>query len=209
MTLWDRIRAVLKSEGSDVADQLGKARDQFDDFLTQKERELEATPKERMDMLTDDIKANDAEFDRIIDKAEGRIHAEDASAEVRDSVAEVTGDVAPVTKPVMTDGSVEVVDVETGAVVTPEVKQAPPEADDHETASDDSSDEATSNDSAVSQDAAEPEAAPAEPARPSKPLPPPATQLAPDFEERKAKADDLLDELRGELGIDDTPDTGA
>lgn len=171
MTLWDRIRAILKSEGSDVADQLGKARDQFDDFLTQKERELEATPKERMDMLTDDIKANDAEFDRIIDKAEGRIHEEDASREVRESVAEVTGDTAPAaTKPVLTDGAVEVVEVE--------------RSDDPDTAGD-------------------------EIATRSEPAPPAATQLAPDFDERKAKADDLLDELRGELGIDDTPDTGA
>lgn len=174
MTFWDKVRSILKSEASDIGDELGKARDSFDATLTRKEEELAASPKERMDMILDDIGDSDSEFDRILDKAEGRTSMAAATEEVRETA---TGE--PMSA---------VADAATSEP-KPQTTTSEPDGVEPEEARDPAAEQAAAQ-----------EAAAIDRQRVLD-----ARRAAADakFEDQKAKADDILDELRGELGIDD------
>lgn len=62
MTWWDKIRQITKQETEALREDLGKAADALDEALAKKERELNATPAERVDMLLDEIDDEDARF---------------------------------------------------------------------------------------------------------------------------------------------------
>lgn len=67
MTLFDRILGVLRREAADARELAAEARDKLDATLSRKERELEATPEERVEMTKDEIAAADAEYERLRD----------------------------------------------------------------------------------------------------------------------------------------------
>lgn len=191
VTVWDSIKKILRSEGADLKDGLDGARDKLDGFLTEKEQERAASPKERMDMIEDDMAATESEFDRIIDKAEGRTHEQTAESELRDALGSKP-------KPATT------------APAAPEAAASPTEikAADTAASADADVDPADTERAAAEQAAAEKaaaEKAAAEKRAAEEAAKRQAARQAADakFEEQKAKAGDLLDELRGELGIDD------
>jgi len=224
VTVWDSIKKILRSEGADLKDGLDGARDKLDGFLTEKEQERAATPKERMDMITNDMAATEDEFDRIIDKAEGRTHEQTSESELRDALggkqqpattpaassavsteptSRTPTDSAPtdsaptVSEPAVTEPiATEPIAAEpTGAITPDEAERA--------AAAQAAADQAEADKAAAAQAAAE-RAAEEEAKRR-------AARQAADakFEEQKAKAGDLLDELRGELGIDGGANDGG
>ena len=65
MSLWNRIVAVFKREAADVKDGLSKAGAALDAELARKQRELDAEPHERIDMLLEDQAKADAEFEEL------------------------------------------------------------------------------------------------------------------------------------------------
>ena len=68
MTWWEKLKAVAKRETEYVKEEVGRAADALDEALAKKERELEATPAERVDMLLDEIAEEDAQFEEIEEK---------------------------------------------------------------------------------------------------------------------------------------------
>lgn len=71
MSLWERLTAIFKREAADVAGGLAKAGQALDDELARKERELEATPAERMEMILEEQQAQDAHFQELTDRVLG------------------------------------------------------------------------------------------------------------------------------------------
>lgn len=192
MTVWDSIKKILRSEGADLKDGLDGARDKLDEFLTEKEQERAATPKERMDMITDDMSETEDKFDRIIEKAEGRTHEQTAESELRDALG---GKSKPTPAP------------ETPSQVAPAAASATPPGNQADSAADPAVAEQPAAEKAAAETAAAEQAA-AEKAAAERAAEEEAKRRAArqaadaKFEEQKAKAGDLLDELRGELGID-------
>lgn len=71
MGLWDSVKAFFRRETADVAEGLSSLRDKLDEELTRRERELEATPSERMEMIQDELDAADdrlAELEAELDR---------------------------------------------------------------------------------------------------------------------------------------------
>lgn len=192
MTIWDKLRAILKSEAADVGDELGKARDKFDEALTRKEEEMAATPKERMDMILGDIDESDSEFDRILDKAEGKTAHATAEAEV---AATVKGSAPAAEEPVAEAPVADVQDdVADMPAATADAISSEPTADAAVTASTDEIGSAVASDSSPSVDEMVERRVELD-----------ARRAAADakFEAQKERAGDILDELRGELGIEE------
>ncbi len=71
MSRWDRSVAVFKSEAADVKEGLKKAGASIDAELERKQRELDAEPHERIDMLLEDQKRADAEFEELEQRLRG------------------------------------------------------------------------------------------------------------------------------------------
>jgi transposase len=65
MNLWDRIVATFKREAADVKEGLAKAGASLDAELERKQRELDAEPHERVDMILEDIQAADSRFEEL------------------------------------------------------------------------------------------------------------------------------------------------
>jgi len=65
MTLWERIKTVLKREAADVKEGMSHVGRTLDEELARKERELNATPSERFDMILEDIDESDARIKDI------------------------------------------------------------------------------------------------------------------------------------------------
>lgn len=65
MTMWERLTTILKREASDVKDGLSLVGRTLDEELARKERELEASPGERLDMILEDIETDDERFREI------------------------------------------------------------------------------------------------------------------------------------------------
>lgn len=65
MSLWERIVAVFKREAADVKEGLAKAGATLDAELERKQRELDAEPHERVDMILEDIEAADSRFEEL------------------------------------------------------------------------------------------------------------------------------------------------
>lgn len=186
MTIWDSLKKILKSEAADVGTELGKARDKFDQALTRKEEEMAATPKERMDMILGDIEDSDEKLQAIQDKAEGKTSAATAEAEVAETVR--------ATKDPLPAATAEVVEAETGTTDdAPASTEVEPESDGTAASTDEISsaiagDDGPSVDEMVAQRVERDSRRAAADAK---------------FEEQKERAGDILDELRGELGIDE------
>lgn len=65
MSVWDRIKEVLGREAADVGEGLRKVGRTLDEELARKERELDATPAERLEMVLEDIEADGDRLDEI------------------------------------------------------------------------------------------------------------------------------------------------
>ena len=65
MSLWDRIVAIFKREAADVREGLSKAGATLDAELERKQRELDAEPHERVDMILEDIEDADSRFEEL------------------------------------------------------------------------------------------------------------------------------------------------
>lgn len=65
MSLWDRLVAIFKREAADVKEGLSKAGAALDAELERKQRELDAEPHERVDMILEDIEAADSRFEEL------------------------------------------------------------------------------------------------------------------------------------------------
>jgi hypothetical protein len=68
MTWWEKLKALATRETESVKEEVGRAADALDEALAKKERELEATPAERVDMLLDEIAEEDSQFEEIEEK---------------------------------------------------------------------------------------------------------------------------------------------
>lgn len=76
MSLWDRIVSVFKSEAADVKEGLSKAGDALNTELDRKQRELDAEPHERIDMLLEDADEADARFEELEQRVRGDLAEE-------------------------------------------------------------------------------------------------------------------------------------
>lgn len=84
MGLLDNITAWFKKESADVKDSMGKLERDLSSDLSAKERELSATPEQKMATIQDQIDDNDS-FDAIRDRIDrSQAHA-DATAELSET----------------------------------------------------------------------------------------------------------------------------
>jgi hypothetical protein len=70
-SFWDRVRAALKREKQDLDELTTDWERRGNASLDQRERELNATPEERMQIEQERIAANDDEFDAVRRRIEG------------------------------------------------------------------------------------------------------------------------------------------
>ena len=68
---WDRLRALFRRERDDVADALSDATARANEALDRRERELAATPEERLALEQDRAAAQDEDFEELRRKIEG------------------------------------------------------------------------------------------------------------------------------------------
>ena len=71
MGTWDRIRAALGREKRELDDVVGDAKARADAALDARERELKATPAEKLATEQERGAENDADFDAIRKRIEG------------------------------------------------------------------------------------------------------------------------------------------
>jgi len=82
MSWFERIKSFFQREARDVKEGLGKAGQAIDEELAKKERELAATPEERIDMILEEQKADDARFQQLTDKVKGQVADAEAGEEI-------------------------------------------------------------------------------------------------------------------------------
>jgi len=71
MGTWDRIRAALRREKADIDEALAEFEVKANASLDRRERELRATPEERLAMEQERAAENDAEIEAIRRRIEG------------------------------------------------------------------------------------------------------------------------------------------
>jgi hypothetical protein len=69
--LWDRVRRALQREKHDIDDALADATRRGNEVLDERERELAATPEERLEIEQERTDRADAEFEALKRKIEG------------------------------------------------------------------------------------------------------------------------------------------
>ena len=82
MSLWDTVKSFFAREAADVKEGLDGLKDKLDAELTKREREMEATPSERIEMIEGDMAETESVFDRIEADIDGRSASADADEEV-------------------------------------------------------------------------------------------------------------------------------
>ncbi len=78
MSLWDRLVAIFKREAADLKEGLTRAGDTLSEELDRKQRELDAEPHERVDMILDEIDAEDQRFDELEQRVRDHTADEDS-----------------------------------------------------------------------------------------------------------------------------------
>jgi hypothetical protein len=71
MSTWTRIRAALRREKRELDDVVGDATTKANAALDRRERELQATPQEKLDLEQARAAENDAEFEALRKRIEG------------------------------------------------------------------------------------------------------------------------------------------
>lgn len=79
MSFWDKVKAFLAGEVKDVKEGVDALRDKLDAELTKRERELEASPSERIEMLKEEMDATGSEFERIEADIDARLEQDSES----------------------------------------------------------------------------------------------------------------------------------
>ena len=74
MSTWDRIRAVLRREKRDLDDAVNDATARGNATLDRKERELTATPQEKLAIAQERAAQADADFEAARRRIEGDTH---------------------------------------------------------------------------------------------------------------------------------------
>ena len=69
--LWDRLRALLRSEKAELDDALADAEQRGNAALDARERELHATPEERLRIEQERAAAADAEYETLKRQIDG------------------------------------------------------------------------------------------------------------------------------------------
>jgi hypothetical protein len=72
MGTWDRIRAALRREKRELDDVVKDATAKADTALTKREHDLTATPAEKLAMEQERAAENDAEFEALRQRIEGK-----------------------------------------------------------------------------------------------------------------------------------------
>ena len=70
-SFWDRLRAALRREQRDIEEAIDDATRRGNAALDEKERELHATPEERLRIEAERAARQDAEYDALRKKIEG------------------------------------------------------------------------------------------------------------------------------------------
>ena len=65
MSFWKSLKEVFKREAADVQEGLSSVRDKLDDELAKRERELEASPSERIETIQSEIEASSSRMDEL------------------------------------------------------------------------------------------------------------------------------------------------
>ncbi len=91
MSWWERVKAIFKREATDVKEGLTNVGKSLDAELARKERELAASPEERIDMILEEQQAHDSRFEEL----ESRVRGDPAEAEAVEGVGEELADEAP------------------------------------------------------------------------------------------------------------------
>ena len=71
MSVWDRLRALLGQEARDIDEALDDATARGNEALDRRERELAATPEERLEIERERAQAQDDEYEALRRKIEG------------------------------------------------------------------------------------------------------------------------------------------
>ncbi len=71
MSFWKRLNAILRREAVDVKQGLSNLGKSLDAGLARRERELAATPEERIDMILEEQQAGEARFQELTDRVLG------------------------------------------------------------------------------------------------------------------------------------------
>lgn len=174
MGFLDKLTGFLKGEAKDIGEMAESAKDRLDEELTKREHDLAQSPADKIRDIQQETLAEDAEFDRILDKAGVKQATADAEAEVAAVSAEPTEDEA------VNDLADAVGGGEAGAEAEEPVADVTEKLD------------------PVGEEGIAGSAGNA--SRPRAEFDKTSAQHR--YEEQRAAADDLLDELRGELDAD-------
>ncbi len=88
MSWWDRVKAIFEREAADVKEGLSNVGQALDAELERKEREQSATPEERIDMILEEQRAEDARFEELESKVLGTQSEAEATEDVVEDIAE-------------------------------------------------------------------------------------------------------------------------
>lgn len=200
-SFWNRLVQFFNKEAKDVGEFIDSAKDKLDDELTRRERELEMSPSEKIEAITKASDEQDAEFERIIDKAEQRSAQSVADAEVETAWTLVSDDTAEALKKAETRSSAQ------GSSQTETEEPSETGTSAEIIASEKTDAEIATEKAGTKEDIATEDGAKVDNADRQSPV-----SKAPvhektmgemKYERARAAADDLLEELRDELDIDD------
>jgi len=63
MSRWNSLKTILKKEATDAQRGLSSLRDKLDEGLTKREREMQASPSERIETIQGEIEASSSRLD--------------------------------------------------------------------------------------------------------------------------------------------------
>lgn len=84
--LFDSLKRALRREAADVKEAAGDLSDRLDADLTRRERDLQATPEERLQQVIGEIETSESDFDALRRRAQGAEAHADAVAELDEAV---------------------------------------------------------------------------------------------------------------------------
>jgi hypothetical protein len=71
MGFWDRLRSTLRREAAELGEATRRGMERLEGELERKQRELDATPAERVDMILEEIDAEKAHLETLEEKVRG------------------------------------------------------------------------------------------------------------------------------------------
>ncbi len=83
MSLWKSLKKIFKKEAADVQEGLSSLRDKLDDELSRREREMEASPSERIEMIQGEVDATGSRMEELEAELDSRSAAADSADDLR------------------------------------------------------------------------------------------------------------------------------